>query len=217
MGMHVADDAGKTEAPSATPGVWSVTPRSGVPDPEAKGAAAVEAYARDHMGLTDENERDALDYVLAPKPPRFYDVKVQYETEDGPVPLTFVIRGYDGRKIDAIESRNRDEMTNRLDQTTYDCELITEAGVMLESATGRQVRFDSDEFLTLKVPDPDDPTGQTIKTQRVAAPPIALEARFKTQLGLLMGVANEIRSVSGYDPQRVGSAHRRLVVASGNS
>lgn len=183
---------------------------------EAKQDAAVEAYARDHAELTVENEQDALDYLLAPKRPRLYDVKVQYDTDDGRVPLTFVVRGMDGRKMESMEQRHRSDSTGLLDQTSYDCELIAASCVYLESGSGRQVRLNSDEFLTLKVPNPDGAEGELME-QKVAAPPLALEKRFQTQLGLLMGVAREIRAVSGFDPQRVGSAHRRLVDAVGNS
>lgn len=182
---------------------------------EQRGDASVEAYARDHEGLTEENEQDALDFLLAPKKPRLYDVKVDFDTDEGIRPLTFVLRAMDGRKIDEMEQRHRSETTGQIDVISYDCELVATATAWLEARKGRKIELDSEEFLTLLVPDPDNP-GQKI-AQKVAAPPIALERRFQTQLGLLTGVARQVRAISGYDPQRVGSAHRRLVTAVGNS
>lgn len=183
---------------------------------EARQDAAVEAFNRDHEELTEEDEQDALDYLLAPKKPRLYDVAVQYDTDDGRVPLTFVVRGMDGRKLEEMEKRHRSETTGELDVIGYDCELVATACEFLESRRGRKIKINSDEFLTVKVPDPDNPDGELIE-QKIEAPPVALEARFRTQLGLLSGVARSIRFVSGYDPQRVGEARRRLVNASGNS
>lgn len=195
------------------PRVEGAQPRE--PDPEAKGAAAAEAYARGHEELTEENERDALDYLLAPKPPRLYGVTVQYDTEDGLRPLTFVIRGMDGRRLDAIEQAHVSEATGLIDRISADCHLVAEGTVYLEGAGGRKVELDSPEFLTIRRPREGHP--ETMEEHRLSAPPDALEARFKTQLGLLSGVSRELRRISGYDPERVGVAQRRLVDAVGNS
>lgn len=205
------------------PGVAPASPRA-PEDPAAgrkadeqaaKGNAAVEAYARGHEELTDENEQDALDYLLAPKPPRLYDVKVDYETEGGTVPLTFVIRGMDGRKIDSIEQEHVAEVSGRLDRIGADCHLVAEATRFLVGRAGHEVELTSQEFLTIRVPDPDEPG--VMKEHSLASPVDALEARFKTQLGLISGVAAEVRRVAGYSPDRVSSARRRLVNAVGNS
>lgn len=178
-------------------------------DPEGKGAAAVEAFARDHEGLTDGDERDALDFLLAPKPPRLYGIAVDYDTEAGVRKLTFVVRGMDGRRLDAIEQAHISETTGKLDVISAECQLVAEACVWLEDASGRRVEPKSDEFLTIQVPDKEP--------QKLASPAMAIEARFRTQLGLVAGVATQIRRVSGYDPSRVGSAQRRLADAVGNS
>lgn len=184
-------------------------------EPEEPGALAVEAYARGHEELTEENERDALDYLLAPKPPRLYGVTVQYDTDAGLRPLTFVIRGMDGRRLDAIEQAHVSEATGRLDRIAADCQLVAEGTAWLESASGRKVELDSAEFLTIRRPREGHP--ETMEEHRLSAPPDALEARFRTQLGLLSGVARELRRISGYDPERIGVAQRRLVDAVGNS
>lgn len=194
--------------------VGDASPRE--PDPDLKGELAAEAYARDHEGLTPENERNALDYVLAPKAPRLYEVPVQFDTEDGLKPLMFVIRGVDGRKLDAIELECLSETTGRVDQVTADLRIVAELGCVQLEAGGRAVKLTSPEFRTVQRPKPGGAEDE-IETFEHASPVEALEARFKTQLGLVSGVAARVRMISGYDPARVGSARRRLVVASGNS
>jgi hypothetical protein len=225
MGMQAQEQEQETtqgrpdgaEGPMApVPGVSQAQARPAADDAEeARQAAATEAFARGHEELTDENERDALDFLLAPKPARLYDVKVTYETEDGPRPMVFVIRGHDGRKIDDIETSNRSEVTGRFDQITADCQLVAAATAFIEGRPGHRVELTSSEFLTVRVPNPDRP-GETME-HTFASPADAIEARFRTQLGLVSGIAQQIRRVSGYDPQRVGMANRRLVNAAGNS
>jgi hypothetical protein len=226
-GMTAADEKAKDGAvgqddrdPGPAAQVAAAEPRSAPDAGEERGDLAVEAYARDHEGLSDEDERDALDFLLAPKPPRIYGVKVKYDTEAGIRPLTFVVRASDGRKIDGIEQANVSEATGKIDRITADCQIVALACVALESASGRAVELTSAEFLTVRVPKRDDssgePTGEMVET-RLASPADALEARFKTQLGIVSGVAREVRRISGYDPERVGVAQRRLVDAAGNS
>jgi hypothetical protein len=182
---------------------------------EERREAALEAFSRDHEALTDEDEQDALDALLAPKPPRLYGVPVQFDTERGLKKLTFVIRGTDGRKIDAIEQQNVSDTTGKIDRLTADCQIVAEACVQLEGLSGRTVKLSDEEFLTIRRPHPDR-EGEMAE-HRLASPADALEARFKTQLGLISGVAREVRRISGYDPERVGAANRRLVTAAGNS
>lgn len=221
MGMHAAE----TETPGTANGATVPEPEhAGVGDAkplgpdaaaEQRGANAVEAFARDHEGLTDEDERDALDFLLSPKPPRLYGVTVDYDTEAGIRPLTFVIRGMDGRRLDAIEQAHISETTGKMDQISAECQIVVEATVALEGSTGRQVKPDSPEFLTVRVPKQDAP-GE-FEQQTLASPAMALEARFKTQLGLIAGVAARVRAISGYDPRKVANPQRRLASAVGNS
>lgn len=206
--------AGMAAAPATKERVGEASPRE--VDPDLKGELATEAYARDHEGLTVENERDALDYVLAPKAPRLYEVPVQFDTEDGLKSLVFVIRGVDGRKLDAIEMECVSDATGRVDQVTADLRIVAELGCVQLEAGGRAVKLTSPEFRTVRRPKPDGAADE-FETFEHASPVEALEARFKTQLGLVSGVARRVRMISGYDPERVGVARRRLVVASGNS
>jgi hypothetical protein len=209
MAMQTAPAPAEEKDTTVTVGV--ATPRE--PDADAKGEAAIEAFARDHEALTDDDERDALDFLLAPKPARLYNVPTEYETERGTMRLLFVIRGMDGRRIDSIEQANVSDSTGKLDATTAACQLVAEGTAWLEGRPGHQVRMDSDEFLSLRVPDGEG----GMKVTRLASPADALEARFKTQLGLVAGVARELRRIAGYDPSKVGSAQRRLADAVGNS
>jgi hypothetical protein len=220
MGMHAApvresEEFPEVESEAPVAGVGEAQPLA--PDPDAKGEAATEAFARDHEELTDDDERDALDFLLAPKPARLYGIPVQYDTEKGVMPLIFVVRGMDGRKIDAIEQRNVSAETGKLDAVTAECQLIAEACVFVEGRPGHQVKVTSDEFLTVRVPAPTEADPRAMEMRKLASPADALEARFKTQLGLLSGVAAQIRRISGYDPRRVGEAERRLIGAVGNS
>jgi hypothetical protein len=212
MGGMTAAPVTTTEAPDA---VGEASPRP-LDAAELRGEAAVEAYARDHEGLTGENERDALDHLLAPKPARLYDVKVQYDTEDGLLPLVFVIRGVDGRKLDRIEQECVSDVTGRMDSMTADLRIVAEEGCAWLETARRSLRLESEEFRTMRRAKPDGEAGE-METFVHASPVEALEARFKTQLGLISGVAQRVRRISGFDAERVGQANRRLVAASGNS
>lgn len=208
-------DERRTETETAVR-VGDAEPRSPGADPETRGENAVEAFARDHEGLTEDDERDALDFLLAPKPPRLYGVPVEYDTEAGTKRLTFVVRGMDGRQLDKIEQRNVSDVTGKIDAISAECQLVAEACVFLEGRAGHQVKLASDEFLTIRVQKPDGEPGEMVE-QRLASPADALEARFRTQLGLVSGVAGQVRRISGYDARRIGDAQRRLSTAVGNS
>lgn len=222
MGMHAAPEKPIEDEREGTEGVSPARPLpadlGGELSPEAeaheqRAENAVEAYAQDREDIPVEAERDALDYLLGAKPPRLYGVTVELETDDGPAPLTFVIRAMDGRKIDGIEQRNVAAGTGRVDVLAVDTQLVAEATTVLLSKSGRRLDPASEEFRTMLVTRTD--TGEQTSITH-ASPAEALEARFRTQLGLLSGVAREVRRVSGYDPSKVGQAQRRLVEASGN-
>lgn len=163
------------------------------------------AQGGDAAAMSPDEEAGALNYLLGARAPLPYDVKSTLETVDGPKPLTFVIRQMDGRKIDAIETRNRDKTTGVLDQISCDVQLVGEACLFIVDATGKQTDPKSEAFRTVR---PEQPP--------LASPADALEARFREQLGILSGVAREVRRVSGWAPERVGQADRRLVDAAGN-
>jgi hypothetical protein len=223
MPLHAApektgEEQDREETP--TPGVSPAQPlvaddemSAAAEEHEARGEAAVEAYARDHEDIPEEAERDALDYLLGAKPPRLYGVPVEMETDRGSAPLTFVIRAQDGRKLDATEQRFVNASTGVIDRTSADIAIVGEATLYLTSPSGRKVDPRSEEFRTMQVRRVDTGEETTITH---ASPEEALEAQFRTQLGLLAGVAREVRRVSGFDPAKVGQAQRRLVEAAGN-
>jgi hypothetical protein len=224
--MHAAPETDETEAaPKVTPGVSEPQPLAADPAEaaavadqerdEQTGANATEAFAQDRDELTVENEKSALDFLLAPKPPRWYGVTVDYDTEEGILPLTFVVRGVHGRKLDRLEQAAVSETTGKVDVISAELSIVAEATGHLLDGLGKRIELTSGEFLTVRVPNPDAP-GEWL-TQRLAAPTEALEARFATQLGLIAGVAAKVRQLSGYDPRKVGDPKRRMTAAAGNS
>jgi hypothetical protein len=203
------------QAPTGMEDVAPAAPTAAAPPPPAdeRGEAAVEAFARNHEGLEEKDERDALDWLLGSKPQVEYGVPVTLLTESGDATFTWVIRQMDGRKIDGIEARHRNEMTGKYDRIGADCDVAAEATVCLQSESGRKLDPKSEEFRTMRVRDTRNGEVTTLVHPSAGE---AIAARFRLQLGVVSGVASEVRRISGYDPEKVGSAKRRLVVASGN-
>lgn len=175
-----------------------------------KGREMVEHAAMGAV-LDEEEERDALDWMLGDAPPINYDVTVQWETPQGRKPLTFVIRQMDGRKIDSIEQSHLNRQTGVLDKFASDAEIVAEATLFLTTPAGKQVDVRSATYRTVKIRDRE--TGE-MREQELASTPAALLFRFRKQLGLLAGVANQVKRTAGWDPERVSDAQRRLVEAS---
>jgi hypothetical protein len=151
----------------------------------------------DEAAKLDDGEIGALDWILTAEKPPPWEVTVQSLTRDGFQPLVFVIEPQDGRKITDIEERNaKGKGPNRkLDEIGNDAELVAEATLFIEDPkTGRRIEPGSDEW---RGPIPSKAT--------------AMEKRFAKQAGLLMGVAMEVRKISGYNSDHVGNARRRAV------
>lgn len=162
--------------------------------------ASVEAGSPEAAEL-DRAERGALDWLLTAEAPPPWEVEVQSLTPEGFKPLLFVLLPQDGRKIVEIEERNTSgsgpQMTRKLDEIANNAELVAAATVGLEDpATGRKIKLESPEFLG-------DMPGASAAT--------ALERRFARQAGLLMGLAMEVRRISGYNSDHVGKARQRVV------
>lgn len=199
----------------------TAAPEQGKPsdeDPRVRSARALSGgdkglenvlHAAQGAELDEEEEGSALDYVLGAPKPVVHDITVQFETDKGMRPLTFVVQVRDVSKIDAIEMRNLDQGTGQVDRLTADCEIVAECALMLLDGK-RQVRLNSEEFLTVRRRGP----GGEIESFTHVAVPDALRARFRSQLGLINGVALQIKRVCGFTPDRVGQAKRRLVEAS---
>lgn len=183
----------------------SETPRPG-DEPEIIGRVATgdvkpaDVPAEEQAQL-DEEERGALDWLLAAEQPPPYEVEVQFLTPQGFKPLTFVIVPVDGRKITDIEERNTSgsgpAISRKLDEVANNAELVAAATLYIEDpADGAKIKLGAPEFKG-------EMPGATAAT--------ALERRFARQSGLLMGVAGQVRSISGYNSDHVGKARQRAV------
>lgn len=155
---------------------------------------AVDALARDKK-VSPAEERDALSYFLTATPPgrHYVDVEMDFEGR-GMATLRFHILAMRGKRIEAIENANKkgEGPFAQIDQLQADAELVTEGTDFVEDPeSGRGVKLDSPAFMG-----------------PAASPVIALQARFEGQEGLLGHIANRIRSISGWSPDRVGEAKR---------
>lgn len=147
-------------------------------------------------------ERGALDFILGPTTAVEFDVPVTIETPTGPREAKFHIRQMDGKKIMATEDRFRDGSGPfaKMDDVGLDAALVSEATLWIEDSTGRRTDIRTEEFI-----------GGAINLEE------AMLARFKYSPGLLMGVAAQVRSVSGYNSEKVRSAERAIQDAVGKS
>jgi hypothetical protein len=167
-------------------------------------------HAAQGAELSQSEEKSALDWLLGTPKPIVHEIPLEIETDGGMRTVKFVSRRIDPRKIDAIEIRNIQQTTGRVDRLTSDCEIIAESCELLDDGK-RKVTLSSDEFCTVRLFNRD--SGE-IEPVKLASPAMALEKRFVGQEGALTLVAAEIRRLGGYDPQRLGNAQRRLVEAS---
>lgn len=142
----------------------------------------------------EQAEAGALEFLLGAQGPISYDVKTALRTPDGPRILTFKIVQMDGARILEIEDENRigSGPFSKLDETKNDAALVAEATLHLTDPGGTVVEVDSEEF-----------------RGRWDDPKIAMEKRFRWQAGLLQGVAERVKEVSGYAPGNVGRAERQ--------
>lgn len=185
----------------AAPQAPVVTGENGSP-PDAPIPPVIERAAAGDESLTGKDERDALDFLLGATRALEYNVTVQYDTPDGLKPLIFHIQQLDAARIDTIDAENRvgDGPFAKLNVREFNAALVTEATVYLQTPGGRRIMVPSEEFLG------GAPSG-----------PMAMGLRFKYQPGILEGMAEVIRGVSAYSPDRVGSAQRVLVEAGKDS
>lgn len=193
--MEERDGVETPQAPgSAT--VGPARPRDAQPDdlpPDAPdGLRKAAEGGADRMTVGEE--RDALDFLLGATKPVEYDVPVKYDTSAGRKELTFRIRQLDGKVILKLEDSHKKGTGPfaELDDIAFNAALVAEATVFLTDASGREV----------------DPKGHEFIGDLGFGPAEAMEVRFKFQPGILDGVAGQIRSISGYSPDRVGAAER---------
>jgi hypothetical protein len=147
----------------------------------------------------DADERGALAWLLTAEAPPPWEVEVQSLTPQGFKPLLFVVLPQDGRKIVEIEDRNTagsgPQMSRKLDEIANNAELVAESTTLIE-----------DPFDGTKI-DPGSPEFRGPLPSKA----LAMERRFARQAGLLMGLAMEVRRISGYNSDHVGKARQRVV------
>ena len=147
--------------------------------------------------LTDEQERSALDWFLGASRVLEYDVPVEFETPAGMKKLVFHLRQLDDARMQEIDEENRQgdpaSPFRKLDVSAFNAALVAEAFVYVVDPTTGQRRG------------PEEVRGG------VPALPMAFQIRFKTQPGLLEGLAARIREKAGFGEDRVGTASRSLV------
>jgi hypothetical protein len=181
------------------------SPSSGEPgDGLSPGAPSAVRDAAAGGELSAEGNRSAVAWLMQPQRPAKFRVKTQFETEDGTKDLTFRIRQVDSKDIDAIEKRNINETSGRLNRVVANAEIVALACFELVDDTGATVDPTADEFRTT-------PDGKKLPSKAVA-----FEQRFFYQEGILGQVADEVRRICGWSPDRVGTAQRELVEAAGN-
>lgn len=146
--------------------------------------------------ITAREEMSALDFLLGETIALEYDVTVQLETPGGLRPLTVHFRQLDPSRFDAHDTANRkgDGPFAKLDVAAFSAAVCAEAIVYLEEGERR-----------VNLRDGDFRGGHPGGAQH------ALSTRFRFQGGLLEGIAEEVKRVSGYGPDRVGTAQRSLV------
>lgn len=176
------------------------TPEQDRPDGLTGAPEGLDQAARG-VPIGEDAEHDVLSFLLGKTHRPEADVKVEFETPEGLLPMTFRIRALDERTMDKIDAANRagDGPFSKLDRGGFNAGVIAEALVHVE-AGGRTVKPDSEEF-----------RGSAVNTQ------VAIEGRFRYQPGILEQVVEEVRKLSAYNPERVGTAQRVVKAAAGNS
>lgn len=163
---------------------------------------------RDRPVAEQRAEASALDFVLGAPRPLKYDVPVTVDVPGGrSAEMVFVVRQVDGSRILELEDEHTQGIGPfaKLDDARFNAALVSEACIEMQEKNSngqvvRRVTADSPEFV-----------GQ------FGSPAIAMEKRFGFQAGVLSGIAGQIRSVSGWRPDRVGQAERPIREAVGNS
>lgn len=141
-------------------------------------------------------EVDALDWLLGKSAPVPFTVPVQYETPRGRAKLIFHMHQLDAKRLDQIDAEHRagDGPFAKLDTLGFNAAVVVEATDLIESATGRKVSPQSEEF-----------------RGGVPTPELAMQVRFKFQPGILEGITEQVRQMAGMSNDRVGTAQRVLV------
>lgn len=163
------------------------------------------AFANQSPEEAVDKEAGALDFLLGAPAAIKYDVPVTIDIPGGrQAELTFVIRQMDGKRIIELENEHRTGGMgpfSEIDDIAFNAHLVAEGTEkIVDKGSGREVTPDSMEWIGDQV-----------------TPQDAMRARFRFQSGVLAGIAGQIRAISGYRPDRVGTAERPMRHAVGNS
>lgn len=186
------------EASSMSGSAPDSTPDLGLPETVKKLAGAQTGQDAEVSG---EEEHDALHWFLTATGPadQYTDVDMDFKGV-GTKALRFHLRPQHGEFITGAEERNRkgDTPFSPIDAVGAAAEIVTAALLSIEDlSSGRKVAV-----------------ADLMKTQggvNVASPELALRARFARQEGLLVTLGDRVRSISGWQSDRVGEA-KRLVM-----
>lgn len=172
------------------------TPASEPSEPEIPDAL-VKAQAGEM--LTNGEEKTGLDWFLGQTHRLAYWIDLQFETPDGMRPIRFHFHALDPSKFDELDASNRrgDGPFAKLDQYLFAVDVLVEAATHVSDVEDKRlVEIRSQEFMG-----------------GIPSPQLAMITRFKGQGGLVESMVEEIRKVSGYNQERIGSAHRSVVEA----
>ena len=165
------------------------SPKSGTEDP----------LARVSGEMTNREEMDVLDFLLGPTVALEYDLPVKVETPEGVRSLIVHFRQLDPSTMEAhdAEYRKGDGPFAKLDVPAFNAAVCADAIIWVGNEAGVKVEIRSERF----------------RGGMPGGPALALQTRFKFQGGLLDGIVEEVKRVSGYSPDRIGTAQRAVVEA----
>jgi hypothetical protein len=202
--MGQADGSTQAEQGTGTRPRQDAEPKTtgaeGAPDALEAAAKGVEQAKQ----ITDAEEQEALDFLLSPHGPVEHSVPVTLLTPAGKKTIRWRIRQMDGKRILALEDEHTDENTGKMDDIGVWAALVAEATVFPDVTS---VQF--------RTPPPLEPGAAPSAPD--ASPADSLRRVFRFETGLLQGIASQVRTISGWSVDRVGTAQRVLVDAAGNS
>jgi hypothetical protein len=182
---------------------------------EGNGETGREMLAHVAMGATldPDEEKSALDWLLGDPVQIPHEIPFTYETPKGLKDMKFIMLQSDPSAIDKIEQRH--VVGGTMDQAAADLEIVATLCDAIAEADDKDgskaIELTSSKFRTMRLKNTQT---NEVEDHTFADPMQALDARFRGQQGVLMGVAREVRRVAGYDSSRVGLVQRRLVQAS---
>jgi hypothetical protein len=163
--------------------------------------------ARGKEPKTTGDEIAAIEFLLGPQQTTVWDCDVLYETPKGTATLKWRVESMRGEDIEKHERECLDMVdgVQRMNERRLSAELVAAATVFVKDMTGRQTKPTDEDFRRT-------PSGDINPSAADA-----LRGRFERQEGILYYLAQEIRRISGWSPDRVGNAQRVLVNVTGNS